>query len=355
MLNRISKGLRHDRRGITGLETAIILIAFVVVASVFAYTVLSAGIFSSEKGKEAVHAGLESARSSFELVGSIKATALPATQVTDVDTPSNWATGSSDITLATDTTDYKEATAAIDIAIAAGFTTGLMAYEDITALNLSSHYSISLWLKSSSTVADGVFQLVLDESAGCGSPEETLNIPALTANTWTSALLKLTKSVATPADIDAIACVGIQAASDPGALTLSVDDIKAPAEVTQIHFIIANALDGEAINLTATTDADGDGLLSDEGTKNHEMSAVYADQEQRTLDVTWTQSEIGKGDGDNQLEPGEKFAITVNVHAADPMPIANTQFSIALLRDSGPELIFERTLPKVLDKNIDLN
>ena len=45
----------------------------------------------------------------------------------------------------------------------------------------------------------------------------------------------------------------------------------------------------------------------------------------------------------------------MNIHAADPMPIANTQFSISLLRDSGPELIFERTLPKVLDKNIDLN
>ncbi len=51
--------LRGDSRGITGLETAIILIAFVVVASVFAYTVLSAGIFSSEKGKEAVHSGLK--------------------------------------------------------------------------------------------------------------------------------------------------------------------------------------------------------------------------------------------------------------------------------------------------------
>jgi archaeal flagellin FlaB len=40
--------LHRSQRGITGLETAIILIAFVVVASVFAYTVLSAGIFSAE-------------------------------------------------------------------------------------------------------------------------------------------------------------------------------------------------------------------------------------------------------------------------------------------------------------------
>ena len=49
------KRARANQRGVTGLETAIILIAFVVVASVFAYTVLSAGLFSSEKGKEAIH------------------------------------------------------------------------------------------------------------------------------------------------------------------------------------------------------------------------------------------------------------------------------------------------------------
>jgi flagellin FlaB len=63
--------MKRDQRGITGLETAIIMIAFVVVASVFAYTVLSAGIFSSEKGKQAVYAGVESARSSMELVGPV--------------------------------------------------------------------------------------------------------------------------------------------------------------------------------------------------------------------------------------------------------------------------------------------
>ena len=40
MLKGLYKGPRRDERGITGLETAIILIAFVVVASVFAYTVL---------------------------------------------------------------------------------------------------------------------------------------------------------------------------------------------------------------------------------------------------------------------------------------------------------------------------
>jgi flagellin FlaB len=71
MLKRLYKSLRRDERGITGLETAIILIAFVVVASVFAYTVLSAGIFSSQKGQEAIHAGLQEARASMEIKGSV--------------------------------------------------------------------------------------------------------------------------------------------------------------------------------------------------------------------------------------------------------------------------------------------
>jgi flagellin FlaB len=63
--------MARAQRGITGLETAIILIAFVVVAPVFAFTVLSTGIFSSEKGKETVYAGLSEARSSLEPRGSM--------------------------------------------------------------------------------------------------------------------------------------------------------------------------------------------------------------------------------------------------------------------------------------------
>lgn len=61
----------ENQKGITGIETAIILIAFVIVASVFAYVVLSAGLFSTQKAKEAIHAGLEEARSTIEVKGNI--------------------------------------------------------------------------------------------------------------------------------------------------------------------------------------------------------------------------------------------------------------------------------------------
>ena len=59
------------KRGITGLETAIVLIAFVVVSSVFAFAALSTGLFSADKSKETITAGLSEARSTLEVRGSI--------------------------------------------------------------------------------------------------------------------------------------------------------------------------------------------------------------------------------------------------------------------------------------------
>lgn len=73
-MKRIFKSLtdlHRGQRGMTGLETAIILIAFVTVASVLAYSVLSAGIFSAERGKATVYSGLESAQATMEVQGSV--------------------------------------------------------------------------------------------------------------------------------------------------------------------------------------------------------------------------------------------------------------------------------------------
>jgi flagellin FlaB len=70
-LTRLLTSLHKREEGITGLETAIILIAFVIVASVFAFVVLSTGLFSAERGKETVFAGLEKARGNLEVRGAL--------------------------------------------------------------------------------------------------------------------------------------------------------------------------------------------------------------------------------------------------------------------------------------------
>ncbi len=73
-LFRLLGSLHKREEGITGLETAIILIAFVIVASVFAFVVLSTGLFSAERGKETVFAGLEKARGNLEVRGALTIT-----------------------------------------------------------------------------------------------------------------------------------------------------------------------------------------------------------------------------------------------------------------------------------------
>ncbi len=75
-MNRIKEFFRRlrDERGITGLETAIVLIAFVVVAAVFAFVVLSTGLFSSERAKETIFAGLAKTSGSMQVSGDIYAT-----------------------------------------------------------------------------------------------------------------------------------------------------------------------------------------------------------------------------------------------------------------------------------------
>ena len=70
--NNIRK--KMSRRGLTGLETAIILIAFVIVAAAFAFAVLNLGFASTQKSGEVLKAGLEEATSSIELAGSVIAT-----------------------------------------------------------------------------------------------------------------------------------------------------------------------------------------------------------------------------------------------------------------------------------------
>ena len=58
-------------RGVTGIEVAIVLIAFVVVASVFAFTVLQTGLVSTEQSKETILGGLDEAAASLVLRGSV--------------------------------------------------------------------------------------------------------------------------------------------------------------------------------------------------------------------------------------------------------------------------------------------
>jgi flagellin FlaB len=55
----------------TGLEAAIVLIAFVVVAAVFSYVMLGAGFFTTQKSQEVIHSGVTQAASNMEVQGDV--------------------------------------------------------------------------------------------------------------------------------------------------------------------------------------------------------------------------------------------------------------------------------------------
>ena len=79
--------LIREQSGITGLETAIVLIAFVVVAAVFAFTVLTTGLFTSEKAKETTLAGVASVSSTLSVRGSVTAIGGPVTGMNNTCVP----------------------------------------------------------------------------------------------------------------------------------------------------------------------------------------------------------------------------------------------------------------------------
>jgi flagellin FlaB len=55
----------------TGLEAAIVLIAFVVVAAIFSYVMLGAGFFATQKAQEVTYSGIKQATSNVVFDGSL--------------------------------------------------------------------------------------------------------------------------------------------------------------------------------------------------------------------------------------------------------------------------------------------
>jgi len=117
-MNRVLKSIRQsgEERGITGLETAIVLIAFVVVAAVFAFVVLSTGLFSSERGKETVYAGLQKTRGSMSLTGGVIATSN-GTAITDLSFGLTLAAGGDSVNLDQGDANNRTVIAYIDTAV----------------------------------------------------------------------------------------------------------------------------------------------------------------------------------------------------------------------------------------------
>ena len=128
-----------------------------------------------------------------------------------------------DFTQSLDTKDRKQGSQSLKMVIADGASAGDFVTDSITSLNLSKYDTIEMWVKSTVATSEGNLKLLLDDTASCGSPLETLSIPALSADTWTFVRM----SMANPETDTGIISVGLEYDSDLGACTVWIDDIVA--------------------------------------------------------------------------------------------------------------------------------
>ena len=365
MLKKFMNHMHHNQKGITGLETAIILIAFVVVAAVFAFTALSAGLFSTEKSKEAVYSGLKEAQSTLELKGSVTTNAVNAIDTMD-GLITTWTTVDGGVdgkfTVTRDTGTKKEGAASLKIPCTATSQNDY-AYKALPTQSFLSTDTISLWIYSSVALAAGDLKFgaatTTDITAGA------VNVPAVTVpSTWT--YLTFNPPVVT----DAV-YYGFEYTKTT-VLNIFVDMVQGPLPVSDrtnmpvtyvdsIEFTVVNSLGGEQIDFALPTDTNNDGVInSSDAAKTNYLTISYDDAYQQVSDLAWTVTRI-VGDADYLLEQNEIFKVTVDLKAVnlattgDGKIGANHTFNLEVKPVTGAVLVINKTTPQILHPVDDLN
>ena len=153
----------------------------------------------------------------------------------------------------------------------------------------------------------------------------------------------------------------------------------------KVAFIVANSLAGEPIDMTPPYTLDDTGTDPDFVSDNSSVTVIsYADEDQRLLDIPWSVQFIGKSNGDNLLEDGEKAEVTVwlldrntqtaitdadsvaymdgtgdgggtgAIDSSGTLLVKNTRFIIELTPQQGAPLTIQRTIPPGLRQVMNL-
>lgn len=70
-MNSLLRKFRKRSRGIVGIEAAIVLIAFVVIAASMAYVVINMGFFAAQEAKSTIGKGIQEATAALEIDGFV--------------------------------------------------------------------------------------------------------------------------------------------------------------------------------------------------------------------------------------------------------------------------------------------
>ncbi len=203
----------------------------------------------------------EALRRSMDVHGTSMRMSEVITNTCEVIWGSNGAVGNVTTTAATD--HYKIGTKSAKHVIAAGFTTGIVAWDTTAtaAINFATagYTHVKFWVQASVALAAGVLTFGLDNavdfSTAEGAGHRSTNIPAIAvASTWYRIIIPLTANQMALTSVDSF---GITAASDPGAVTVYIDDVR---------FCKYDQVGDEAITLPsvcALNNTDQDGINTD--------------------------------------------------------------------------------------------
>ena len=95
--------LLKAKKGIVGIEAAIVLIAFVVIAAALSYVVINMGFFATQQTKETIGSGMDEATSALQLDGSVTARTGTGANVTYLLVPVKLSVGKSQVDLGNNT------------------------------------------------------------------------------------------------------------------------------------------------------------------------------------------------------------------------------------------------------------
>ena len=153
-------------------------------------------------------------------------------------TSTSGASQNASIVASVDTQDKKKGTGANKFVIAVGASAGDIVTDSIDSKDISKYDYLECWVKSTVATSAGNLNILLDDSASCASPKETLSVPALSADTWTFVRIAL----ANPEDDTAIISLGLEYDSDLGACVVRLDDIKVVQNDTAVWEIFPKHL-----------------------------------------------------------------------------------------------------------------
>jgi len=147
------------------------------------------------------------------------------------DCESAWTAGTS-VTATADATMERMGTSCAKLVVAAGAAAGaVLGYIDISSLDISDCDRIEFDMYSSIALTAGYLDFVLDDTAACVSPIESIDIPAMTAAKW----YRHSISLANPHSDTAIISLGVVNTTDVGACTLYFDNIRAVKEGSKVY------------------------------------------------------------------------------------------------------------------------